>query len=333
MGAGELDAAPARRQIRPTTRWSGRRRRDRMDGRSVGRRRRPLAGADQQPGHRLPQHGACPPAGPATEPAATEIDDAEVVVVGDLTDAHHVVGSDGDTLYLRTERDAPRGRLVAVDLDRPGRRRGGRSIGQHEADVLVGRAPGRGVVRAALVVRRRAPDRDRRPRRGSSGLAGPARSGLGHRGQLQAIPAPRSSSVSPLSPAGPGPTGWTSATRGHRRDIAAAGSARSRCPAVTVSSGGAARPADGVDVPMTVMRRADLPAGPRPTLLYGYGGFDIPVLPGVLGDVRQPGSPPAACWRWRTCAAAASSVPTGTRPACCTTNRWSSTTCSAAPRS
>ena len=30
---------------------------------------------------------------------------------------------------------------------------------------------------------------------------------------------------------------------------------------------------------MTVLRRADLPTGQRPTLLYGYGGFDIPVLP------------------------------------------------------
>ena len=37
--------------------------------------------------------------------------------------------------------------------------------------------------------------------------------------------------------------------------------------------------ADGTQVPMTVISRADLPSGPRPTLLYGYGGFDIPVLP------------------------------------------------------
>ena len=36
---------------------------------------------------------------------------------------------------------------------------------------------------------------------------------------------------------------------------------------------------DGEPVPMTVLRRSDLPPGPRPTLLYGYGGFDIPVLP------------------------------------------------------
>ncbi len=36
---------------------------------------------------------------------------------------------------------------------------------------------------------------------------------------------------------------------------------------------------DGTAVPMTVVHRTDLPPGPRPTLLYGYGGFDIPVLP------------------------------------------------------
>ena len=37
---------------------------------------------------------------------------------------------------------------------------------------------------------------------------------------------------------------------------------------------------DGAAVPMTVIRRTDLAHdGPRPTLLYGYGGFDIPVTP------------------------------------------------------
>ena len=41
----------------------------------------------------------------------------------------------------------------------------------------------------------------------------------------------------------------------------------------------AATSSDGVAVPMTVLRRADLPGGTRPTLIYGYGGFDIPVLP------------------------------------------------------
>ena len=39
------------------------------------------------------------------------------------------------------------------------------------------------------------------------------------------------------------------------------------------------RSADGTAVPMSVVRRADLPGGPHPTLLYGYGGFDIGLSP------------------------------------------------------
>src|SRR6478752_2949414 len=61
-------------------------------------------------------------------------------VAAGLEDAHHVVGSHGDTLYLRTERAAPRGRLVAIDLATPDAR-WQELIGQHEADVLVGASP------------------------------------------------------------------------------------------------------------------------------------------------------------------------------------------------
>jgi prolyl oligopeptidase len=46
--------------------------------------------------------------------------------------------------------------------------------------------------------------------------------------------------------------------------------------------------ADGTEVPYFLVRRSDVePDGPRPTLLWGYGGFDIPVLasyrPSFLG--------------------------------------------------
>ena len=203
------------------------------------------------------------------------IDDAEVAVVAGLEDAHHVVGSHGDTLYLRTERAAPRGRLVAIDLATPDAR-WQELIGQHEVDVLVGASPAAGTFAVLwssdAAHRIEIVDRDG-----------------GHR-DWPDLPAPVSvtavNSRDSSTEIFVGVTSFTSRARSLRLAVG---------PEVSVATlpqpgreiplpdAGVervrGRSSDGVAVPMTVLRRSDLPPGPRPTLLYGYGGFDIPVLP------------------------------------------------------
>jgi prolyl oligopeptidase len=198
------------------------------------------------------------------------------VVVDQLTDAHHVVGSDGDLLYLRTERDAPRGALVAVDLAHP-QEPWVAVIGQHHADVLVDARPAAGcfVVLWSTDAAHRIELIDR----------------TGAHLQWPQLPAPVSVSAVNCRDASSeifvGVSSFTLRAGTYRialddpeLPIAALPQVGGEIdlPAVAVERrSGVSR--DGVPVPMTVVRRTDLPDGPRPTLLYGYGGFDIPVMP------------------------------------------------------
>ena len=204
------------------------------------------------------------------------IDDDCVIVVGELTDAHHVVSSVGDTLYLRTERAAPRGRLVAVDLADPSKP-WTEIIGQHEVDVLVDARPADGVF--ALLW-----STDAAHRVEIVDLTGD------HRGWPD-LPAPISltalNSRQLSSEIFLGVTSFTDRARSYRIDVGEPGLPAVPLPVygpeidlpAVLSERTSGISKDGTPVPMTVLRRADLPPGPRPTLLYGYGGFDIPVLP------------------------------------------------------
>lgn len=197
-----------------------------------------------------------------------------VVIVSELADAHHVVASEEDTLYLRTERDAPRGRLVAVDLTDPAAP-WREIVGQHAEDVLVGASPAKDVF--ALLWSTDAAHRVEVVGRDGTHVTWPD------------LPAPISvTALNTRDSSSEIFIGITSFTRRGRSlrfdltqqaltDLPQPGN-EIDLPDVTFERR-RARSKDGTDIPMTVLRRSDLPDGPRPALLYGYGGFDIPVLP------------------------------------------------------
>ncbi len=202
--------------------------------------------------------------------------DETVAVVEDLADAHRVVGSAGDTLFLRTERDAGRGRLVAVDLAGPDTRFRD-VVGEHPTDVLVSAEAAAG----SFVLTWSADAAHRIEMVDLTGAAMPA----------PELPAPISVTAVHAHPGSAevfaAVSSFTRPTVGYHWRVGADAAAVRELPV----PGGPpplrgvgwrrerAASADGTEVPMTVLRRDDLPDGPRPTLLYGYGGFDIPVLP------------------------------------------------------
>lgn len=197
----------------------------------------------------------------------------ESTVVAELADAHDVVGSDGDTLYLRTERDAPAGRLVAVDLTSPGA--AWRTIAAGEPSrVLAGVA-----VAADRFVLTWSVDTAHRLQLVDRAGTVVAEPGLGALVSFTAVRS-RSSSDEIFV----GTTGFDHRLRVYRLDTSGAVSAIPELgAAVSLPAVDAQRrvatSADGTQVPMSVVRLTGLPDGPRPTLLYGYGGFDIPLVP------------------------------------------------------
>ena len=89
---------------------------------------------------------------------------------------------------------------------------------------------------------------------------------------------------------------------------------------------------DGTQVPMFISYKKGLkPDGQAPTLLYGYGGFNIPLTPGFSVSNLVWMEHGRACTPCPTCAAAASTARPGTRPAPSCRSRTCSTTSSPRP--
>ncbi|GGL91350.1 prolyl endopeptidase [Nakamurella endophytica] len=204
---------------------------------------------------------------------ASVLDPATVTVVGELADAHSPVVTDGDALYLRTERDAPTGRLVRVDLADPDAPWTTVAAGDDDR-VLAWAVPAAGAF--VVVWSTDAAHRVEILDRSGAVLDAPD---LGSPVSVAAVSA-RADSREVFV----GTTSFGVRLAVHRLDLDGPARVLPAVPGAPVLPELVSRrvrgvSADGTEVPMTVVHRADLGPGPHPTLLYGYGGFDIPVLP------------------------------------------------------
>lgn len=200
----------------------------------------------------------------------------EVVRLIDVVEAsYRVIGNDGSVLYLLTDLDAPRYKLIAIDLANPDRANW-RTIVPQGKDVIDSAAyiGGRFVVnymqdaKSALALF----DRDGRP--------------------LGQVDLPGIGTVAAVSGREDGPemffsfTSFTYPTTNFRADVATGKVEVYQAPKVAFD------PAvyetrqvfypskDGTRIPMFITHRKGLKLdGSHPTLLYGYGGFNVSLQP------------------------------------------------------
>ena len=202
---------------------------------------------------------------------------APAVKVFDNFDASYdYVGNVDQTFYFRTNNGAPRGRIIAVDINDL-RESDWRTIVPEGADALErAQIVGREIVATYLADAKSALRRfglDGRPR-GEVALPG-----VGTVTEVAGRPGDREffyTFTSYLAPA-----------TVYRYDLARGTSAEYKRPALAFDASRYetrqifAKSKDGTRVPIFVTARRDVKLdGTNPTLLYSYGGFNVPVTPG-----------------------------------------------------
>jgi prolyl oligopeptidase len=192
-------------------------------------------------------------------------------LVKDWGGNYYLVGSRGSTLYLRTSAKAPRYKIVAVDLRKPGQ---WRDVVPESADVLLDATFANGEIVASYLH-----DASTRLRRFS--LNGEPR------GEI-ALPGLGTAALTARADRAELFYSFTSFNRPvtiYRHDLAS-GKAEAFHPpklafdpAAYVTEQVFSTSRDGTKIPLFITRRKDLSPGPAPALLYGYGGFNIPLTP------------------------------------------------------
>jgi len=199
---------------------------------------------------------------------------------------YSVVGNDGDTFYVLTNKNAPRFRLVAISLATPA---------AEAWKTLIAEAPGKAVLEGVTMVNDQfvtlwMTDAHHTVKRYARDGAPGAEVTLPALGSVSGLTGRRShkemfySFGSFLYP-----------TAVYRYDFAAGRSDVFKKPTLAFDPSGYETvqvfypSKDGTKVPMFLTYKKGLPKnGQNPTLLYGYGGFNIPTMPGF--------SPAAAGW-------------------------------------
>jgi prolyl oligopeptidase len=209
------------------------------------------------------------------DPRKPRIDAPIQPLIADWGAEYDVVGSEGSVLYVTTNRDAPRKRLVAIDTRRP-EPANWRTLIAESAEVIdsVDIVGGRFVVKTM--------------RDASSRLSVVARDGTA----LGSIALPGIGTVASVSGREDENeffynfTSFARPTTNFRHDVATNRGAVFQAPQVAFDPAGYettqefCTSKDGTRVPMFITRRKGLPLdGQAPAILYGYGGFDISLTP------------------------------------------------------
>ncbi len=190
--------------------------------------------------------------------------------------AHVIVGIAGSVFYLLTDEDAPMRRLVAIDADDPDRARR-EVIAEGPDRILEAMMTATGFVLHLLhdaSSRLEVYDRDGALRYAVELPAAVTVEQMAARDSTDMVGFSLHSFTDPR-------TAWIlDTTNGDVRRVHDAGAAAEQLRKDIVVDRGLATSADGAQVPVFLVHRQDVTAnGEVPTLLYGYGGFDIPITP------------------------------------------------------
>jgi prolyl oligopeptidase len=207
---------------------------------------------------------------------------APVKLLDDFDASYGFVANDGPVFYFRTDLDAPRGRLIAIDTRHPGRA-AWREIIPQAADVLESVVLVHGTFVTTYL-------HDAHSRLLLFGTDGSARGeialpSLGTASELSAESAQDSELFFSF-------TSYLAPTTIYRHDFTTGGTAVFKAPRLSfdpapyVTEQVFYRSKDGTRVPMFITHRRDLVKdGSHPAYLYGYGGFDINLTPAFSPSV------------------------------------------------